>query len=109
MTGFAAAGMVAVIALVPEPALSGAQRVRSAAWWSAHLFAGAVMVGMPAMPSTHARRVYSHFTKLPELVERVKKLEKEIFGEPLYKRVRWGHRLVLRRDKTISPEKTTSE
>ena len=43
--------------------------------------AGATMVGMPAMPSTHARRVYSHFTKLPELVERVKKLEKGAEGE----------------------------
>jgi UDP-3-O-[3-hydroxymyristoyl] glucosamine N-acyltransferase len=38
--------------------------------------AKAIMVGMPAMPSTHARRVYSHFTKLPELVDRVKRLEK---------------------------------
>ena len=39
---------------------------------------GAVLVGMPAMPSTHARRVYSHFTKLPELVDRVKELEKRL-------------------------------
>jgi signal transduction histidine kinase len=56
LTGFAAAGMVAVIALVPEPALSGAQRARSAAWWSAHLFAGAVMVGMLSALVDQARR-----------------------------------------------------
>jgi UDP-3-O-[3-hydroxymyristoyl] glucosamine N-acyltransferase len=36
----------------------------------------ATMVGMPAMPQQHARRVYAHFTKLPELAERVKRLEK---------------------------------
>ena len=56
VTGFATAGVVAVIALVPEPALSGAQRARSAAWWSAHLFAGAVMVGLLSDLVDQARR-----------------------------------------------------
>ena len=56
LTGFAAAGVVAVIVLVPEPALSGAQRARSAAWWSAHLFVGAVMVGMLSDLVDQARR-----------------------------------------------------
>jgi UDP-3-O-[3-hydroxymyristoyl] glucosamine N-acyltransferase len=37
---------------------------------------GATMVGMPAMPSQHARRVYANFTRLPELADRVKQLEK---------------------------------
>ncbi|MDQ1514503.1 MAG: hypothetical protein QOE80_333, partial [Actinomycetota bacterium] len=56
VTGFAAAGVVAVIALVPEPALSGAQRARSAAWWTAHLVVGAVMVGMLSDVVDQARR-----------------------------------------------------
>src|SRR5947209_15130278 len=56
VTGFAAAGVVAVIAFVPEPALSGAQRARSAAWWAAHLFVGAVMVGMLSDLVDQARR-----------------------------------------------------
>ena len=38
----------------------------------------ATMVGMPAMPQTHARRVYAHFTRLPEIVDRVKELEKRV-------------------------------
>ncbi len=56
LTGFAVAGVVAVIALVPEPALSGGDRARSAAWWSAHLFVGAVMVGMLSDLVDQARR-----------------------------------------------------
>ncbi len=36
---------------------------------------GATVIGSPAMPSLHARRVYTIFTQLPELLERVKKLE----------------------------------
>ena len=56
LTGFAAAGVVGVIALVPEPALSGAQRARSAAWWAAHLFVGAVMVGLLSDLVDQARR-----------------------------------------------------
>src|SRR5581483_3177078 len=46
VTGLAVAGVIAVIALVPEPALAGGDRARAAAWWGAHLFVGAVMVGM---------------------------------------------------------------
>jgi len=56
VTGVAVAGLVAVVALVPEPALSGAQRARSAAWWSAHLLVGAVMVGMLSDLVDQARR-----------------------------------------------------
>jgi signal transduction histidine kinase len=56
VTGVAAAGVVAVIALVPEPAISGAQRARTAAWWSAHLFVGAVMVGLLSDLVDQARR-----------------------------------------------------
>jgi signal transduction histidine kinase len=56
VTGIAAAGVVAAIALVPEPALSGAQRARSAAWWTAHLVIGAVMVGMLSDLVDQARR-----------------------------------------------------
>jgi len=56
LTGLAAAGVVAVIALVPEPALSGADRARSAAWWAAHLSVGAVMVGMLSDLVDQARR-----------------------------------------------------
>jgi hypothetical protein len=36
---------------------------------------------MPAMPQQQARRVYLQFTRLPELVERVKGLEKRVGGE----------------------------
>jgi signal transduction histidine kinase len=56
VTGIAAVGLVAVVALVPQPALSGAQRARSAAWWTAHLFVGAVMVGMLSDVVDQARR-----------------------------------------------------
>jgi UDP-3-O-[3-hydroxymyristoyl] glucosamine N-acyltransferase len=35
----------------------------------------AIMIGSPAMPASHARRVYAIFTQLPELLARVKKLE----------------------------------
>ena len=35
----------------------------------------AIVIGSPAMPAAQARRVYSIFTQLPELVARVKKLE----------------------------------
>jgi signal transduction histidine kinase len=56
VTGIAAGGVVAVIALVPEPARSGAQRARSGAWWTAHLVVGAVMVGMLSDVVDQARR-----------------------------------------------------
>jgi UDP-3-O-[3-hydroxymyristoyl] glucosamine N-acyltransferase len=36
------------------------------------------VVGSPAMPVSHARRVYMHFTQLPEIVERLKALEQRI-------------------------------
>jgi UDP-3-O-[3-hydroxymyristoyl] glucosamine N-acyltransferase len=36
------------------------------------------VVGSPAMPVSHARRVYIHFTQLPEIVERLKALEQRI-------------------------------
>jgi UDP-3-O-[3-hydroxymyristoyl] glucosamine N-acyltransferase len=39
---------------------------------------GATMVGMPAMPQQDARRVYSAFLKLPELVQRIKELEQQM-------------------------------
>jgi len=35
-----------------------------------------IVIGQPAMPAGQARRVYSLFTQLPEIVERMKKLEK---------------------------------
>jgi UDP-3-O-[3-hydroxymyristoyl] glucosamine N-acyltransferase len=38
------------------------------------------LVGAPAMPLQHARRVYLRFTQLPELADRIKKLE-EAVGE----------------------------
>jgi UDP-3-O-[3-hydroxymyristoyl] glucosamine N-acyltransferase len=34
--------------------------------------------GAPAMPASTARRVYTHFTQLPELVSRIKELEKKL-------------------------------
>ncbi|HEV7535083.1 MAG TPA: ATP-binding protein, partial [Acidimicrobiia bacterium] len=70
LTGFAAAGVVAVIALVPEPALSGAQRARSAAWWTAHLFVGAVMVGMLSILIDQARRRRAEAEAEAEALER---------------------------------------
>jgi UDP-3-O-[3-hydroxymyristoyl] glucosamine N-acyltransferase len=39
---------------------------------------GQTVVGMPAMPASHSRRVYSIFTQLPELLERVKQLEQQV-------------------------------
>jgi UDP-3-O-[3-hydroxymyristoyl] glucosamine N-acyltransferase len=39
---------------------------------------GASVMGMPAMPSNHGRRVYTVFTQLPELLERVKHLEQQV-------------------------------
>jgi UDP-3-O-[3-hydroxymyristoyl] glucosamine N-acyltransferase len=42
--------------------------------------AKAVMMGAPAMPIAHGRRVHVAFTKLPELVERVRKLERAAEG-----------------------------
>jgi UDP-3-O-[3-hydroxymyristoyl] glucosamine N-acyltransferase len=36
------------------------------------------IVGSPAMPAQHARRVYSIFTKLPEVVDRIKHLEEQV-------------------------------
>lgn len=38
----------------------------------------ATVMGAPAMPVSHARRVYSYFTQLPELAERIKKLEQQL-------------------------------
>lgn len=70
VTGIATAGVVAVIALVPEPALSGAQRARSALWWTAHLFAGAVMVGMLSHVVDQARRRRAEAEAESEAMER---------------------------------------
>jgi UDP-3-O-[3-hydroxymyristoyl] glucosamine N-acyltransferase len=36
------------------------------------------IVGSPAMPASHARRVYSLFTQLPALLERIKRLEEQV-------------------------------
>ena len=56
VTGLAVAGVIGVIALVPEPALAGGDRARAGAWWGAHLFVGAVMVGMLSDLVDQARR-----------------------------------------------------
>jgi UDP-3-O-[3-hydroxymyristoyl] glucosamine N-acyltransferase len=37
-----------------------------------------VVIGAPAMPAAHARRVYTIFTQLPEVIERIKKLEEQV-------------------------------
>jgi UDP-3-O-[3-hydroxymyristoyl] glucosamine N-acyltransferase len=37
-----------------------------------------VMIGAPAMPASHGRRVYSIFTQLPEMMDRLKKLEQQM-------------------------------
>ena len=37
-----------------------------------------VMLGSPAMPAPHARRVYTIFMKLPEVVERIRSLEQRV-------------------------------
>lgn len=39
---------------------------------------GSTMMGSPAMPASRARRVYSAFTQLPELLERIRKLEQRV-------------------------------
>ncbi len=36
------------------------------------------LVGSPAMPVSHARRVYMHFTQFPTIVERIKTLEQQV-------------------------------
>ena len=36
------------------------------------------VVGSPAMPVSHARRVYMHFTQLPNIIERIKTLEQQV-------------------------------
>ncbi len=36
------------------------------------------LVGSPAMPVSHARKVYLLFTKLPELVDRIRQLEQQV-------------------------------
>ena len=36
------------------------------------------LIGSPAMPASHARRVYTIFTQLPELLERTKRLEQQL-------------------------------
>jgi UDP-3-O-[3-hydroxymyristoyl] glucosamine N-acyltransferase len=36
------------------------------------------LMGAPAMNASHARRVYTLFTQLPELLERIKKLEQQV-------------------------------
>ena len=41
---------------------------------------GVTLIGSPAMPAAQARRVYTVFTQLPELLERVKKLEQLLAG-----------------------------
>jgi UDP-3-O-[3-hydroxymyristoyl] glucosamine N-acyltransferase len=38
----------------------------------------AVLIGVPAMPASQARRVYALWTQLPELFERLKALEQEV-------------------------------
>jgi UDP-3-O-[3-hydroxymyristoyl] glucosamine N-acyltransferase len=38
----------------------------------------ATMIGAPAMPASQARRVYTVFTQLPELLERIRKLEQRV-------------------------------
>jgi UDP-3-O-[3-hydroxymyristoyl] glucosamine N-acyltransferase len=40
--------------------------------------AGMEIAGTPGMEASHARRVYLQFTQLPELVKRVKELEKQL-------------------------------
>jgi UDP-3-O-[3-hydroxymyristoyl] glucosamine N-acyltransferase len=48
-----------------------------------------IFMGAPAMPATHARRVYTIFTKLPEIVDRIRTLEQRLDsleadgGEPI--------------------------
>jgi UDP-3-O-[3-hydroxymyristoyl] glucosamine N-acyltransferase len=37
-----------------------------------------IVIGSPAMPAQHARRVYMIFTKLPDVVERLKQLEQRL-------------------------------
>ena len=37
-----------------------------------------VMIGSPAMPAAHARRVYMLMTKLPELVDRLRDVEQRL-------------------------------
>ena len=37
-----------------------------------------IYLGTPAMPAIHARRVYSIFTQLPELLDRIKQLEQKV-------------------------------
>jgi UDP-3-O-[3-hydroxymyristoyl] glucosamine N-acyltransferase len=37
-----------------------------------------IYLGAPAMPANHARRVYTIFTQLPEMLERVKQLEQKV-------------------------------
>jgi UDP-3-O-[3-hydroxymyristoyl] glucosamine N-acyltransferase len=36
------------------------------------------LVGSPAMPVSHARRVYMYFTQLPDIVDRLKTLEQQV-------------------------------
>ena len=45
---------------------------------------GAVLMGMPALPAARARRASVVFAQLPELLERVRKLERRVgaAGEP---------------------------
>lgn len=37
-----------------------------------------IMMGAPAMPASYARRVYTLFTQLPDLMERIKNLEQQV-------------------------------
>lgn len=37
----------------------------------------AIIIGSPGMPASHARKVYLHFTQLPELAQRIKALEQK--------------------------------
>jgi UDP-3-O-[3-hydroxymyristoyl] glucosamine N-acyltransferase len=37
-----------------------------------------VLIGSPAMPHAHGRRVHVLFTKLPEMMERLRELERKL-------------------------------
>jgi len=52
---------------------------------------------MPAMPASHSRRVYSIFTQLPELLERVKTLEQQVEQLDVLVRLRDRESAALRR------------
>ncbi len=43
-----------------------------------HVEDGSILIGSPAMPASHSRRVYTLFTQLPELADRIKTLEAKL-------------------------------